>query len=122
MESISKDQVETIAYEIKGWIESACGDAAYSGFDCLIREYPEKKKRWEKERIPVDLQKDILADLLFNDPDYLGDFLGDRIFDAANPFGGSNEVKALIAREISSNSHKAMRDACAKLLIRWNIA
>jgi len=114
---ISVEQAMDKAQEVQNWIESACGDAAYSivqsgwGDD----SYDEWLKNGGNE-VRKEFRADAYADALYSDVGFLQDFAGDRINDEGN---GDVESMILIAMAIQDRAHSDLKKACENLIDGW---
>jgi hypothetical protein len=102
------------AKEIANWVGNAVGDIAYDQYK-MWEEYGDFNPALKK--LKEDGVTDIAgayADILYNDPDTLGDLMGDRVCDAVG--WEDTEARAKFIDELCAiHSFPAWQKACNKL-------
>ena len=109
--------LDTIASELRGWLGDACSDIAYGA---IRGGFMDKETADKVAKAKANGVTDIpgwYADEIYNDPDTIGDILGDRIHDAAK---GDDKMMVAIAKRIHDNNpdHDALGIAMEKFIER----
>lgn len=117
---MDQNEVERIATEVRSWIEDAAGDTAGTSFSNLMLnlahdEAARAKVLAAKEDGVVDVCG-WYADELFNDPDWLSDITGDRIFDECH---GNYDDMIAVSRQMRDGAHEALRKAMDSHIEEW---
>ena len=95
-----------IAHEIFSYVSDACGEVGASdmALECLDGEMLVTYKRLKAENHPYP--GEMIADMMFSDPDTLHDLAGDQIYDRASELKTDNlshtEIMLGIAKELST--------------------
>jgi hypothetical protein len=105
---------EKIAREVRSHLETAVGEVAS---DMLSPGSGFLDDKWKKRinKAKKNGCRDImgwLADELFNDPDTISDFMGDRIYEATN---GNDADYNKVLDVLSTNAFPGMKKACDSL-------
>jgi len=93
-------EIATAGDRIRSDVECACGDVAY---EMEISDCPS-----------CGDPHGAAADDLFNDEGFLGDIIGDRIYDASN----DNTDRIKIAKHMQKYAHTALNNVLVKLINR----
>ena len=112
--TMTKEEIETVAYEIESWLQDAAGDMAYGAMDGYFSyEDPwEAKIKKAKESGVIDVEG-WLADEIYDDVDTICDLCGDRIYDECK---NNHENYIAIAEEIKIGGHTSLVIAMNQLI------
>lgn len=106
--TITKEQIEQKAHDIRSWVGDAVGDMAANYKDFIWMDSKWKKRVENAKRNGVIDLKGWLADEYYSDPDMMQDMAGDRVHDACYELG---------VKEYSSPEFKQTFNAICDVLI-----
>lgn len=123
MKLMTQSEVEEAADQIASWLQDAAGDSVYTDdLDEIEKDFDHikdiKKLVADARSWPVTDVKGWFADVLYDDPGWLGDMTGDRTHDE-----GRGDYRNMIAiaecMESSKYSHTALKAAMKKHREDW---
>ena len=115
---LTQEEIRDKARSIHNWLQDAVGDAAFSTYEEDVDAYygraVAKQFKQISRRSDIYTARDWLADEIYNMEDVMSALAGDRLHDSAK----DDETRVLVAKELASIAHPALKAACEEFIER----
>lgn len=115
---MTQEEIRDKARSIHSWLQDAAGDAASSTYEEDVDVYygktVAKQFKQVSRRSGIHTARDWLADEIYNMKDAMSDLAGDKLYDSAK----DDETRVLVAKELASIAHPALKAACEEFIER----